>query len=265
MTASDPNTPLSKQRARLRAAAQEAEALARAARPLAERGGAQRRRVRGLEAVARKARGAARRNQSRRGRPPTTAPDPHSIFQIARRHRREGHRGLFANGARPWCSGTPASGRRHEGANEAARESFATSARERGGSQAGAPQPPVARASGRTKMRAARPFRWQSTRRHRPTAGRQDAAAHVANEPDSAGRGGSGVAKIAARSETKRTRPLKRKKRIHLSAAGPNGSDGLPFDLRGKRRPVRPSKNTARYTGRRATTPAQVSSLVALM
>ncbi|RNC53270.1 selenocysteine-tRNA-specific elongation factor, partial [Trypanosoma cruzi] len=42
MTASDPNTLLSKQRARLHTAVHEADAFARAARPLAERGGAQR-------------------------------------------------------------------------------------------------------------------------------------------------------------------------------------------------------------------------------
>ncbi|KAF8299721.1 hypothetical protein TcYC6_0063790 [Trypanosoma cruzi] len=42
-----------------------------------------------------------------------------------------------------------------------------------------------------------------------------------------------GLQKIAARSETKRTRPLKRKRRINLPAAGPNGSDGLHSDLRG--------------------------------
>ncbi|RNC50011.1 hypothetical protein TcCL_NonESM00338 [Trypanosoma cruzi] len=41
-----------------------------------------------------------------------------------------------------------------------------------------------------------------------PTAVRQDAAVHVGNESNPAGHGDSGVTKIAARSETRQTRPV---------------------------------------------------------
>ncbi|KAF8288474.1 hypothetical protein TcYC6_0034370 [Trypanosoma cruzi] len=130
MTASDPNTPLSKQRARLRTAVHEADAFARAAQPLAERGGAQRPcDVSGVAFVGARrphAKPEARpegincdadgRQQRRRPHPcrhhqpfrTGAAPNLHPIFQIARRNRREGRGGLLANGARLWRDGAPA-------------------------------------------------------------------------------------------------------------------------------------------------------------
>ncbi|RNC52266.1 putative selenocysteine-tRNA-specific elongation factor, partial [Trypanosoma cruzi] len=194
MTASDPNTPLSKQRARLHTAVHEADAFARAARPLAERGEGtttvrrQRRRICGREALARKARGAARRNQLRRGRPSTTAaappmPPPPAV---PRRRRAEPPpdisncptqsprraTGLVRQRSPTVVrrrSGTPLRAGVMRRAIKVARELFATSAWERRRSPAGASQPSAAHANSRTKRRAARPFRWQPTTwRHRP-------------------------------------------------------------------------------------------------
>ncbi|ESS61391.1 hypothetical protein TCDM_11019 [Trypanosoma cruzi Dm28c] len=171
MTASDPNTPLSKQRARHRTAVQEADALARAARPLAEREGHS-----GVALVG------SRRSHAK----PGARPEGINRDADGRQQRRRiptryfkspdaiAEKGVGACSPTEPDRGAPAPPPRAgdtRGANEAARELFATSARERGGSQAGAPQPPVAHASSRTKRRAARPFRRQSTRRHRTDRG----------------------------------------------------------------------------------------------
>ncbi|KAF8297232.1 hypothetical protein TcYC6_0082320 [Trypanosoma cruzi] len=74
-----------------------------------------------------------------------------------------------------------------------------------------------------------------------PTAARQDAAAHVANEPNHAGHGVSGVAKnCGATRDEAGAPPRQRKGWIGISAAEPMASNGLLFDSRGCRRAVCP-------------------------
>ncbi|RNC38849.1 SH3 domain protein [Trypanosoma cruzi] len=132
------------------------------------------------------------------------------------------------------CSGTPAAGRRREegerggsgivcdvgvGAEKVAggRPTASRRTREQ-------PNKEASRAAFSMAIDAAPPTRPQDARMPRPMSQMNRTPLGVAV---------LGLRKIAARSETKRTRPLKRKRRIHSSAAGPKGSDGLPFDLRG--------------------------------
>ncbi|KAF8287586.1 hypothetical protein TcYC6_0001240 [Trypanosoma cruzi] len=74
-----------------------------------------------------------------------------------------------------------------------------------------------------------------------PTVARQDAAAHVANEPNHAGHGVSGVAKnCGATRDEAGAPPRERKGWISVPAAEPMASNGLLFDSRGCRRAVCP-------------------------